>query len=120
MSHSRNPFNKKINHKYWVVAEMLLAGEPVTFDDMKASVAQAIGPDAKLSPRSLAVVLRKLEDQRESILRQRDKVWGSVYLLDESLDYDPEFRLSKTTGPDALNESRARADETLDRMRANG
>lgn len=113
-THPNNLFEPRIQAKYHVVAEKLLECQPVTFDELKAHVSHVLGADIKLSPRSFAVVLRSLEDQEITVLRQRDKVYGTVYLVDFDVPFKPEFRLSKPDGSDATRDAIARRELELE------
>ena len=53
------------------------------------------------SPRTMGYVLRGLEDQGATILRLRDKEFGTLYRYDPDCKFEERYRLSKTDGPDA-------------------
>lgn len=89
-----NPFHPSREPKRHDVAEMLLKGETVSWNDIVTLV-------GNFSPRSMGYVLRGLEDQGATILRLRDNEHGTLYRYDADCPYDERYRLSKSDGPDA-------------------
>ena len=94
MNKHTNPFNKEAEPSRYEVAELLLSGETVSWNDIVNKV-------GKFSTRSMGYVLRGLEDQEATILRLRDPEHGTLYRYDPMCTYDERFRLSKTSGSDA-------------------
>lgn len=92
-----NPFNASRDPKRYDVAEMLLTGETVSWND----IVERVG---NFSPRTMGYVLRGLEDQGATILRLRDMEYGTLYRYDPTCPFDPRYRLSKPDGPDAERE----------------
>lgn len=90
----RNPFDRNREPKRFDVAEMLLTGNTVSWNDIVAKV-------GNFSPRTMGYVLRGLEDQGATILRLRDVEHGTLYRYDPTTPYDNRYRLSKADGPDA-------------------
>lgn len=90
----RNPFDMNREPKRYDVAEMLLTGETVSWNDIVSKV-------GNFSPRTMGFVLRGLEDQGATILRLRDPEHGTLYRYDPSCAFDHRYRLSKSDGPDA-------------------
>lgn len=89
-----NPFDTNREAKRYDVAEMLLTGETVSWNEILTRV-------GNFSPRSMGFVLRGLEDQGATILRLRDPEYGTLYRYDPTCEFDPRYRLSKPNGPDA-------------------
>ena len=89
-----NVFDKHREPKRHDVAEMLLTGETVSWND----ILQKVG---NFSPRTMGYVLRGLEDQGATVLRLRDAEHGTLYRYDPDCEYDERYRLSKPDGPDA-------------------
>lgn len=98
-----NPFDRRTEPKRHDVAELLLTGNTISWDD----ILEVVG---NFSPRTMGYVLRGLEDQEATILRLRDNVHGTLYRYDPNCDYDDRYRLSKKDGPDAVRQ-REQADE---------
>jgi hypothetical protein len=94
-----NPFDKKENPNYYGAAALMLKRGEHSWEE----VIEAAG--GTLSPRSMGVVLRALEDQGVRFNRRRDPEWGTVYELDPSGQAE---RLAKTDGPDATGEHQPR------------
>lgn len=92
-----NPFDRTREPKRYDVAEMILSGETVSWNEIIEKV-------GNFSPRTMGYVLRGLEDQGATILRLRDAEYGTLYRYDPDCDYDPRYRLSKPDGPDALRD----------------
>jgi len=97
-----NPFDRVREAKRFDVAEMLLTGDTVSWNDIIESV-------GNFSPRTMGYVLRGLEDQGATILRLRDAEHGTLYRYDPTCEYDARFRLSKSDGPDAQRQKKHNA-----------
>lgn len=97
-----NPFDRVREAKRYDVADMLLTGETVSWND----IIERVG---NFSPRTMGYVLRGLEDQGATILRLRDAEHGTLYRYDPSCEYDARFRLSKSDGPDAQRQKKHNA-----------
>jgi hypothetical protein len=89
-----NPFDRNREPKRYDVAEMILTGETISWNDIQQKV-------GNFSPRTMGYILRGLEDQGATILRLRDPEHGTLYRYDPSCEYDSRYRLSKADGPDA-------------------
>ena len=89
-----NPFDKHREPKRYDVAEMLLTKETIAWTDILEKV-------GNFSPRTMGYILRGLEDQGATILRLRDKEYGTLYRYDPDCKFEERYRLSKTDGPDA-------------------
>lgn len=94
MTAHTNPFDSSMEPKRFDVAEMLLTGETISWNDIITKV-------GNFSPRTMGFVLRGLEDQGATILRLRDPEHGTLYRYDPTCPYDNRYRLSKADGPDA-------------------
>lgn len=92
-----NPFDRVREPKRYDVAEMLLTGETISWNDIVTKV-------GNFSPRTMGYVLRGLEDQGATILRLRDAEHGTLYRYDPTCNYDERYRLSKADGPDAIRQ----------------
>lgn len=90
----KNPFDRQREPKRYDVAEMILTGETISWNDI-------LGKVGNFSPRTMGFVLRGLEDQGATILRLRDPEHGTLYRYDPTCAYDERYRLSKADGPDA-------------------
>lgn len=99
-----NPFNPSRDPKRHDVAQLLLSGETVSWNDIVSTV-------GNFSPRSMGYVLRGLEDQGATILRLRDNEHGTLYRFDPTCEYDERYRLSKSDGPDAHRQRGTTNDE---------
>jgi hypothetical protein len=97
-----NPFDRVREAKRYDVADMLLTGTTVSWND----IIERVG---NFSPRTMGYVLRGLEDQGATILRLRDAEHGTLYRYDPSCEYDARFRLSKSDGPDAQRQKKHNA-----------
>jgi len=93
----KNPFDPVKDPKRHTLAEMLLSGDTVSWDDLS----ERVGP---LSPRTMGAVLRGLEAQQATILRLRDSEHGTLYRYDPHCPFEARFRLSKADGPDAARD----------------
>lgn len=93
----KNPFHPSREPKRYDIAELLLTGETVSWNEIVTRV-------GNFSPRSMGYVLRGLEDQGATILRLRDNEHGTLYRYDADCEYDPRYRLSKADGSDALRQ----------------
>lgn len=100
MAKPKNPFNKAREAKRHDVAELLLSGETVSWLEITESVGH-------FSPRSMGYVLRALEDMGVTLLRLRDNDNGTLYRYDAGTLYEDRFRLSKTSGSDAIRQKKA-------------
>ena len=89
-----NPFDKHREPKRYDVTEMLLTKETIAWTDILKKV-------GNFSPRTMGYVLRGLENQGATILRLRDKEYGTLYRFDPDCKFEERYRLSKTNGPDA-------------------
>ena len=89
-----NPFDPELEPKRFNVAQLLLSGHTISFDDLK------LAAGGTLSPRTLGFVLRELEARQLTIMRLRDDEMGTLYRLDPDVTFDPEARVSKL-GPDS-------------------
>ena len=89
-----NPFDKHREPKRYDVAKMLLTQKTIAWTDILEKV-------GNFSPRTMGYVLRGLEDQGATILRLRDKEYGTLYRYDPDCKFEERYRLSKTDGPDA-------------------
>lgn len=92
-----NPFDPVDESKLYDVAEMLLSGETVSWNDILAEV-------GSFSPRSMGRVLRALERQHLSILRLRDPYHGTLYRFDPEVEFDEKYRLSDDGSRDGQRE----------------
>ena len=97
-----NPFDKHREPKRYDVAEMLLTKETIAWTDILEKV-------GNFSPRTMGYVLRGLEDQGATILRLRDKEYGTLYRYDPDCRFEERYRLSRTDGPDARRQEESRA-----------
>lgn len=100
MTEITNRFSKSKEPKLWNVTQLLLAGETVSWDDLRAVAG------GRLSPRTFAFVLRDLEAQGATLIKYRTKEYGTLYRFDPGLAFDPVMRVSKSDGPDALRHPR--------------
>jgi hypothetical protein len=89
-----NPFDNKREPKRFDVAELILSGDTVSWNDIQEEV-------GNFSPRTMGYILRGLEDQGATVLRLRDAEHGTLYRYDPTCEYDERYRLSKPNGPDA-------------------
>lgn len=99
MTHPFNPFDKNREAKKHDVAELLLSGETVSWEEITEEVGH-------FSPRSMGYVLRALEDKEITMLRLRDPELGTLYRYDKDTPFEPRYRLSKPDGPDAKRQRR--------------
>ncbi len=93
----KNPFDRIREPKRHDVAELILSGNTVSWDEILNTV-------GNFSTRTMGYVLRALEDQEITILRLRDNEFGTLYRMDLECEYEERYRLSKTTGPDAIRQ----------------
>ena len=95
-----NPFDRVREAKRYDVAEMILTGETISWNEILETV-------GNFSPRTMGYVLRGLENQGATILRLRDAEYGTLYRYDPTCQYDERYRLSKSNGPDAERQKRS-------------
>ena len=101
-----NPFDYHDEPKRHDVADMLLSGDTVSWDDILEQV-------GNFSARSMGYVLRALEDQGVTLLRLRDVEYGTLYRFDPTTEFEDRYRLSKSDGPDAVRQREdAKPDES--------
>ena len=100
----KNPFDSNKDPQRYDVAEMLLAGDTISWDDILERV-------GNFSPRSMGYVLRGLEDQGVTLLRLRDNEYGTLYRFDPNCEFEERYRLSKNDGPDADRQREQSVDE---------
>jgi len=96
-SKHNNPFDRIREPKRHDVAQMILSGKTISWDEILAVV-------GNFSPRTMGYVLRGLENQNATILRLRDNEHGTLYRYDPNCEYDERYRLSRPDGPDALRQ----------------
>lgn len=94
----KNPFSKQRNPKRYEVAELVLSGNTVSWQE----ICKAVG---KCSPRTMGYILRALEDQGATIHRLRDTEIGTMYKYDPTCEFEERYRLSKANGADARREA---------------
>ena len=102
----KNPFHPSREPKRFDVAELLLTGETISWNDIIEKV-------GNFSPRSMGYVLRGLEDQEATVLRLRDNEHGTLYRFDPECEYDERYRLSKADGSDSKRQRGIKDDKEI-------
>ena len=85
-----NWFHKQWEAREYRVAERLLTGDTVSFDDLSL----AAGSGKQMSKNTLSTVIVMIEDQNGVIVRRKSSDYGTVYRYIPDAEYEPERALT--------------------------